>query len=215
MNNEIAVYAAESSGVAGWATTIMHVLGGPGAAVANAVDSVIPAVPSEIILPLAGFAAARGEMSLVGALVWTTIGSVVGAIVLYLLGMSVGRERLYAVVARIPLIRTEDLERSEQWFARHGRKAVLLGRMVPVVRCLVSAPAGVERMPVGQFIGLTAVGSAIWNTLFVLAGYHLGENWELVREYAGRYQLVVGVAAAVVLVVWLVRRMRARSSLRS
>ncbi|MGW4769654.1 DedA family protein [Nocardia sp. NPDC004278] len=215
MSNAITIYAAESSGVAGWATTIMHTLGGPGAAVANAADSVFPAIPSEIILPLAGFAAARGEMSLVGALVWTTIGSVAGAMVLYLLGLLVGRERLYAVVARLPLIRTEDLERSEQWFARHGRKAVLFGRMVPVVRCLVSAPAGVERMPIGQFIALTAVGSAIWNTLFVLAGYHLGENWELVRDYASRYQLVVGAAAGVAVLFWLVRRVRGRSSLGS
>ncbi len=215
MSNVTAVYAAESSGVAGWATTIMHTLGGPGAAVANALDSVFPAIPSEIILPLAGFAAARGEMSLAGALVWTTIGSVVGAMVLYLLGLLVGRERVHAVVARLPLIRTEDLERSEQWFARHGRKAVLIGRMVPVVRCLVSLPAGVERMPVGWFIALTAVGSAIWNTLFVLAGYHLGENWELVRDYAARYQLAIGVAAGVAVIFWVVRRVRGRSSLGS
>ncbi|MFE4460735.1 DedA family protein [Nocardia tengchongensis] len=215
MNNVTAAYAAESGGVAGWATTIMHALGGPGAAVANAVDSVFPAIPSEVILPLAGFAAARGEMSLAAALVWTTIGSVAGVMVLYLLGMLVGRERLHAVVARLPLIRTEDLERSEQWFARHGRKAVLIGRMVPVVRCLVSLPAGVERMPVGWFIALTAVGSAIWNTLFVLAGYHLGENWELVREYATRYQLAIGVAVGVAVIFWVVRRIRAGSSLSS
>ncbi|MFD6357461.1 DedA family protein [Nocardia tengchongensis] len=215
MNNVTAVYAAESGGVAGWATTIMHALGGPGAAVANAVDSAFPAIPSEVILPLAGFAAARGEMSLAAALVWTTLGSVAGAMVLYLLGMLVGRERLYAVVARLPIIRTEDLERSEQWFARHGRKAVLIGRMVPVVRCLVSLPAGVDRMPVGWFIALTAVGSAIWNTLFVLAGYHLGENWELVREYAARYQLAIGVAVGVAVIFWVARRIRAGSSLSS
>ncbi|WP_458690888.1 DedA family protein [Nocardia tengchongensis] len=215
MNDMTAVYAAESSGVAGWATTIMHSLGGPGAAVANAVDSVFPAIPSEIILPLAGFAAARGEMSLVGALVWTTIGSVVGAMVLYLLGILVGRDRLYVVVARLPLLRTEDLERSERWFARHGRKAVLIGRMVPVVRCLVSLPAGVERMPVGWFIVLTATGSAIWNTVFVMAGYHLGENWELVHDYAMRYQLVIGATVGVAVIFWVVRRIRARSSLGS
>ncbi|ROS30578.1 DedA family protein [Cellulomonas sp. PhB150] len=198
-------------GVAGWAVQLMDTLGVAGAAIAIALENVFPPIPSEVILPLAGFTASQGTFGLVAAIVGTTIGSVAGAAVLYLVGALVGRDRTRALVARIPLVAVEDVDRSEAFFARHARTAVFVGRMVPVFRSLISVPAGVERMPVATFLLLTAAGSAIWNTVFVCAGYLLGENWSAVQPYAGVFQWVV-VAAVVGAVGWfVVARLRTRS----
>ncbi|SDD83865.1 DedA family protein [Nocardioides lianchengensis] len=198
------------TGVAGWAVDVMEGLGGPGAGLLIALENLFPPLPSEIILPLAGFAASRGGFSLTGAILWTTAGSVVGALVLYLLGRSLGRDRVLAMWLRLPLVEQHDFERTEAWFGRHGRKAVFFGRMLPLFRSLISIPAGVDRMPVGQFLLLTTVGSAIWNTTFVLAGYLLGHEWHRVEPVVGWLQWVV--IAAVVLFVgrWLVKRLRQR-----
>jgi membrane protein DedA with SNARE-associated domain len=116
----------------------------------------------------------------------------------------------------MPLIKVSDIDRTEAWFARHGRKTVFLGRMVPLFRSFVSIPAGIERMPMATFLLFTTLGSLIWNTLFVLAGFFLGENRQLIEDYAGTYQnlvLAIGfiaVAAFVVVRVLAARRNRQR-----
>ncbi|MFI6793268.1 DedA family protein [Nonomuraea sp. NPDC050383] len=168
-----------------WLVGLMETLGAPGAGIAIALENLFPPLPSEVILPLAGFTASRGEMDLLDALVWTTLGSVVGALALYWVGALLGRERVLAIAARIPLVKPSDIEKTEAWFLRHGRKTVFFGRMVPLFRSLISIPAGVERMPVMTFLALTTSGSLIWNTIFVMAGYLLGEQWELVETYVG------------------------------
>ncbi|WP_193046521.1 DedA family protein [Mycolicibacterium baixiangningiae] len=208
----VASEAQQIGGVAGWAVEMMERLGGFGAGVAIAAENLFPPIPSEVVLPLAGFAAARGDMTVLEAIIWTTAGSVVGAMLLYLAGVAFGRDRVYRLAERIPLFSADDLATSEAWFHRHGTKAVLFGRMVPVVRSLVSVPAGLQRMPIIRFIALTAAGSAVWNTLLILAGYHLGVRWETVSDWLSRYQLVVFTAVGVAVAVWLVRRMRARSA---
>ena len=199
------------TGVAGWAVHLMETLGVVGAAIAIALENVFPPLPSEVILPLAGFTASQGSFGLVEAIAWTTVGSVVGAAVLYLVGALIGRERTRALVGRIPLVSLSDVDRSEAFFTRHGRTAVFVGRMVPVFRSLISIPAGVERMPVGTFLLLTAAGSAIWNTIFVCAGYLLGENWHLVDQYAGIFQWVVIAVIAGVVLWFIVSRLRVRA----
>jgi len=207
---------AEPGGIAGWAIRLMETLGAPGAGVAVALENLFPPIPSEVILPLAGFTASQGDMSLVAAIVWTTLGSVFGALVLYWLGALIGRDRLRAVAARVPLVNVSDIDRTEAWFARHGRKTVFFGRMVPLFRSFVSIPAGVERMPMATFLLLTALGSLIWNSVFVLAGYLLGENRQIIETYAGTYQKavlavgVVAVAAFVVVRLIAARRRRQR-----
>lgn len=185
--------------IATWATDLMERLGAPGAGILIALENLFPPLPSEVILPLAGFTASRGDMSVLTAIVWTTAGSLVGAAVLYAIGALVGRERLRAIVARMPLLTLEDLDRTEAWFAKHGRKAVLLGRMVPIFRSLISVPAGLERMPLGIFVIFTTLGSLVWNTTFIVAGYALGQNWRVVEEYVGMYSK--GVLAVVVVAV--------------
>lgn len=198
----------ELTGVAGWAVDLMETLGGPGAGLAIALENLFPPLPSEVILPLAGFTASQGDFTVAGAIAWTTLGSVTGALVLYALGAALGRHRLRRIWGRLPLTDLDDLDRTEAWFARHGRKAVFFGRMIPIFRSLISIPAGVERMPAVQFGLLTLAGSLIWNTVFVLAGYLLGEQWHLVEGYAGAFQKVVVVAAVALFSWWLFTRVR-------
>ncbi|MFI6832970.1 DedA family protein [Kribbella sp. NPDC050241] len=201
-----------TGGVAGWAIDLMERLGAPGAGLAVALESLFPPLPSEVILPLAGFAASRGDLGLVSAIVFTTLGSIVGALALYGVGAGLGRDRTRAVARKLPLMKIEDVDKAETWFTRHGSKAVLIGRLVPVVRSLISVPAGVERMPVALFLVLTALGSLIWNSLLIVAGYQLGERWQVVESSVGVFQWVV-IAAAVVAVVWfVVAKLRGRRS---
>ncbi|MDI3405868.1 DedA family protein [Streptomyces cavernicola] len=195
----------------GWITGLMDTLGAPGAGLLVALENLFPPLPSEVILPLAGFASSTGQMNLVAALVWTTLGSVLGALALYGVGAGLGRDRTIAVARRLPLVKASDIERTERWFARHGTKAVFLGRMIPVFRSLISVPAGVERMPLPTFLWLTTLGSAIWNTLFVLAGYLLGENWTQVAAYVSTYSTVVLGAAAAAVVLFLTTRIVRRT----
>jgi membrane protein DedA with SNARE-associated domain len=183
------------SGAPGWINSLMDTLGAPGAGIAVALENLFPPIPSEVILPLAGFASATGRMDLFAALLWTTLGSVVGALALYGVGAMLGRDRTVAIAARLPLVKVTDIERTEAWFARHGTKAVFFGRMIPVFRSLISVPAGIERMPLPVFLTLTTLGSALWNTAFVLAGYALGDNWTQVTGYVDAYSKVVLVAA--------------------
>lgn len=204
--HQLASSAEDPGGIAGWATDLMEAMGAPGAGLAIALENLFPPLPSEIILPLAGFTASRGEMNLWAALVWTTIGSVVGAVALYWVGKVLGRERLIAIAAKLPLVKVADIEKTEAWFARHGNKAVFFGRMIPIFRSLISIPAGVEKMPVRTFLLLTTVGSAIWNSIFVVAGYHLGENWEEVTDFVSVYSKVVLVVVVLALVGFIAYR---------
>ena len=200
--------AENLNAIAAWAVSLMETLGGAGAGIAIAAENLFPPLPSEIILPLAGFAAAQGTLGLIEVLIWTTLGSVVGALALYGVGAWLGRRRMYAIAERMPLIKVADVERTEAWFDRHGSKAVFFGRMIPIFRSLISIPAGIERMPLLRFTLLTTAGSAIWNTIFVLAGFYLGANWHIVEDYAGVFQKVVIAVVAIAVVTWIIVRIR-------
>ncbi|WP_031478567.1 DedA family protein [Streptomyces bicolor] len=204
-----AVSGAPVGGVAGWAADLMEKLGGPGAGLAIALENLFPPLPSEVILPLAGFTASQGRMDVFAAVAWTTAGSVAGALALYLLGALLGRDRLIGMAARLPLVKAADVERTEAWFLRHGTKAVFFGRFVPVFRSLISIPAGVERMRLPVFLTLTAAGSLIWNTAFIAGGYALGARWhevtDLVSLYSKAILVIVGVAVLAFLAVRLLR----------
>lgn len=195
------------TGVAGWAVGLMDAIGAPGAAVAIAAENLFPPIPSEIILPLAGFAAAQGSFSIAEAIIWTTIGSVVGALVLYSLGRLLGHDRLSRIAAKMPLVRASDIDKTTAWFARHGWKTVLFGRFLPIFRSLISIPAGIEKMPVPLFLGLTAVGSAIWNTIFIMVGVTLGMNYHTIEPYMDSLQWVVIGAVVLAIGLWVAKRM--------
>ena len=163
--------------IAEWVTSVIEALGYPGLTVLVALENVFPPIPSEVILPLAGFLTGQNRFSFPLVLIATTLGSLLGALVLYGIGMAVGQRRVRLLVERYghwALLSPDDLTRAEQWFDRHGSVAVLTGRLVPVVRSLVSIPAGYRRMPLGQFLLLTGAGSALWNGALVALGWALG-----------------------------------------
>ncbi|CAM5263460.1 membrane protein [Streptomyces xanthochromogenes] len=202
-----------ADGIAGWAADLVDTLGGPGAGLAIALENLFPPLPSEVILPLTGFAAGQGVITLVSALFWTTLGSVVGAAVLYWIGALFARERMHALWSRLPLVKASDLERTEAWFAKHGTKAVFFGRMVPIFRSLISVPAGLERMSMPVFLLLTTLGSLVWNSVLVMAGYWLGDQWDTVETYVGIISKAVLILVVAALVCYLVVRVRSRNSL--
>lgn len=218
MTTVLAVQPAErveggpTSGIAGFSVDLMESIGGVGAGLLVAAENLFPPIPSEAILPIAGFAAAQGVITLWGAILWTTAGSVIGALALFWLGRAIGREKLVRILDRMPLMKVEDLERTERWFARHGDKAVFLGRMVPVFRSLISVPAGFTGMAVWKFTVLTTLGSLLWNTAFVLAGYVLGANWPVIEPYVGVAEKIVIGLVVVALVYFVQHRLRQRPS---
>lgn len=195
--------------LADWAVSLMDVIGPAGAGLAIAMENLFPPLPSEVILPMAGLAASRGSFTLFEALFWTTLGSIVGAFALYGLGRALGVARLRAIADKTPLLHPEDIDRTVAWFDRHGGKAVFFGRMIPIFRSLISIPAGVTKMPIWRFALLTAVGSLIWNTIFVLSGYLLGESWHIVERYADILQYVVIGVTALAVAWFLYVRVRA------
>ncbi|MVA77584.1 DedA family protein [Auraticoccus sp. F435] len=194
-----------------WVVHLMDLIGAPGVGVAILLENVFPPIPSELVLPLAGYTAQLGRFGVVEALVWATAGSVTGAWLLYGLGAAFGAERLARIAERVPLTEAGDVHRAVAWFDRHGGKAIFMGRLVPGVRSLISIPAGIDRMNPVTFTVYTLLGSALWNTLLIGAGYLLGTQWGVVESYIGVISKVVYVllVLGVVFVVWrLVRRHR-------
>jgi len=179
-----------------------------GLAVVMAVETVFPPIPSEIVLPFAGFQVAKGTLGFVPALLASTLGAVLGALVLYAIARFGGR----ALVVRMhPLLRISerDLDRADRWFDRRAVLIVMLGRLVPGIRSLVSVPAGLSEMPLATFIGATTAGALLWNSALLGAGVALGANYERVERYVGPFGTVVLVAvvlACVAGLVWLRRR---------
>ncbi|MGE9808551.1 MULTISPECIES: DedA family protein [unclassified Janibacter] len=197
-------------GIVDWILEIMDAIGGPGIALAIFLENVFPPIPSEVVLPLAGFTAGQGRYTLVEAVLWATLGSVTGALLLYGFGALVGMDRLRAVARAMPLVDVADVDKADAWFTRHGGKAVFIGRLIPGVRSLISIPAGVDRMRVSTFVLLTTVGSLIWNTALVTAGYALGDNWEAVQGYVDPISKIVLLLLLLALVGWIVMLVRRR-----
>jgi membrane protein DedA with SNARE-associated domain len=200
------------TGLAGLVADVMTALGEVGVGVLVALENLFPPIPSEVVLPLAGFLASRGRMGLLLVIVAATVGSVVGALALYEVGRRVGRERMRSWVQRLPLMQVEDLDRAEDWFNRHGQASVLFGRGLPVVRSLISVPAGVEQMPRLRFVLLTALGSGVWNTIFVYAGYTLGAQFSQVGQYSRWLNYAIYAVLLVLLALGVRRAVRRRQS---
>jgi membrane protein DedA with SNARE-associated domain len=204
----LAAEEPQLGGLVGWVLSVLETLGSVGVGLLVALESVFPPIPSEVVLPLAGFLAGQGRMGLVAVLIWATAGSVVGALALYGIGAALGAQRLRRLADRVPLMDSRDVDRAESWFTRHGVWAVLICRMVPGMRSLVSIPAGVNRMPLWQFTLLTAVGSAVWNSIFIGLGYELGAQWDQVGKYSDLLNYAVVGAIVLVIGLLVVRRLR-------
>ncbi len=177
-------------------------------------ENLFPPIPSEIVLPFAGALVADGGLAYPGAVLAATAGSLAGALVLYAVGRYGGRPLLYRY-NRLFRVTDAQLDRADAWFDRRGPLIVLLGRLVPTVRSVVSIPAGAAEMPIGRFVVLTTIGSAVWNAALVGAGWALGSNWEEASGVVDRFKtavIVLAVLAVLAGVVWLLRRRRARAA---
>jgi len=174
-------------------------------------ENLFPPIPSELILPLAGYYVGQGEMAFILAVLAATIGSLAGALLLYAIARFGGR-RLVLRFGKVLRVKEKDLDKADDWFDRHGAPIVLFGRLVPGARSLVSIPAGLSEMPVAKFIALTTLGSTVWNCALIGAGWALGEHYEQVGGIVGPIgTAVVGACAlaALVLVLRAYRRRRA------
>ena len=169
-----------------WITGVVSGSGYPGIIALMFAENLFPPIPSELIMPLAGFVAARGELNPILVVVAGTLGSVLGALPWYYLGVWLGRERVCALAARHGrwlTVDQQDVGKAIDWFEKHGGKAVLLGRLVPTVRTLISVPAGMARMPLVPFLAYSAIGTLVWTALLAAAGYLLKSEYQVVGRY--------------------------------
>ena len=195
---------------------IMKSLGYPGIALIMLVENLFPPIPSELVMPLAGFLVASGTFTFAGAIAAGTIGSVLGALILYYIGMLAGESLVRPFIRNYGkwfLLSEADLDKSLATFTRHGDSMVFVGRVIPLIRSLISLPAGMNRMSLPRFLIFTTLGSAIWTTLLTVAGYILGANWSAVVRFISQYQRLVLGLLALIVVVFVVRRiMQLRAS---
>ncbi|MFZ9358635.1 MAG: DedA family protein [Ilumatobacteraceae bacterium] len=212
--------------LANWVQDVINQFGYLGVALLVVIENVFPPIPSEIVLPFAGFVAQQGasavnatagaaqsDTTVVGMMIAATVGSVVGALILYFVSAAIGPERLRQFVERFGKwfgVKSSDLVRAEEWFDRRSVVAVLVGRCVPLIRSIVSIPAGFRRMKLTSFVVLTAIGSAVWNIALIGAGAVLGDQWERVGEYVGVFQWMVIAAVLLLLVRFVVSRLKNR-----
>ena len=184
------------------AISVINQIGLIGAALLIAIEVVVPPIPSEAILLLTGFNVGLGSFGFVEAVIATSVGSLIGATLLYLVGYFFTQERLEGIIAKygkyvgLPL---KDLQRTMNWFERFGGPLVLFGRMFPIIRSLVSIPAGLVKMGAAKFYLFSGIGIVIWNTLWITIGYNLGENWAQGEEFAQILDYIIDALVAGVL----------------
>lgn len=194
-------------GLTDWATDLIEATGYPGITVLVALTNVLPPVPAELVLMVAGFVSGEGQLWFPAVVAAATVGSLGGALALYASGYWLGEERLRRFVKRFGrflLLKEADLDRANHWFDRHGRMAVLFGRMVPGLRKVVPIPAGVARMPLKWFLTYIVIGNLFSNSVLVGLGWVLGDQWVVVRRYTHllEYGVLIALAAAVLWFVW-------------
>lgn len=203
------------TGLTGFAADILTALGDIGVGILVFIEVLIPPIPSEVILPFAGYLSQSGDLQLGWLIFWSTLASWVGALLLYALGRAIGMERAVRLLAATRLVSRSDLERGANWFARSGGWTVLVGRMVPGVRSLISIPAGASRMGLVRFSAYTIIGSGAWNAMLIGVGAALGTQHERLEHYLGYLDYAVYTAIAVALLVLVLRRVREARTLRS
>ncbi|MBG6238628.1 membrane protein DedA with SNARE-associated domain [Mycetocola sp. CAN_C7] len=203
------------TGIVGFAADLIDAMGEWGVGLFTLLETVFPPIPSEVILPLAGFISSQGSMNIVLVVATSTLGAYLGGALLYLLGAKVGLERGIRLLAKLPLVDRDDFEKAASWFDRHGKSAVFFGRLVPGVRSVVSLPAGAGGMNFALFSGLTIAGSAVWNGILITLGSLLGEQYELVSRYSSWLNYAVYLGFGSFLVFLVVRHLKRRRAKRS
>ena len=196
-----------------WVQDIVLQLGYPGLFLLITLESTLVPIPSELVMPFAGFMASQGEFSLPLVLVINSVAALVGSGICYWIGAAGGKPLLVRY-GKYVFIREKDIEKTELFFAKHGKMTILIGRFLPVVRHFISIPAGIARMPLGSFFTQTFIGSTVWGSFLIVVGYELGVNWESVAKQFKRVDLLIGSAILLVLVAlairFVIRRRRER-----
>jgi membrane protein DedA with SNARE-associated domain len=200
----------QQGGLTAWVASVIESMGEVGVGLLVALENLIPPIPSEIVLSLAGYLASEGRVNLVWVYIAATAGAVIGAMLLYWLGYGLGEDRLKRWLDRVPLVDIDDLNKADRWFENHARSAVLFGRCAPVVRSLISIPAGANHMPLGQFVLFTAIGSGVWNAIFVGGGYALGSRFQDLEKYAQYFDYAIWAVFAIMIGSWVVKKLRKR-----
>ncbi len=191
---------------------LVFALGYPGVTLIMLVENIFPPIPSELVMPFAGFVAGQGKMSFLGVWFAGTLGSVLGAVVLYYVGMVLGDTVVRHFLRRYGqwiTVSESEYDRAMQFFEKYGAGIVFFGRLLPLVRSLISLPAGAQKMPLPKFLLYTALGSAIWSGLLGYAGLLLGENWRDVIHFIEQYQELTVIVVALVLIssmLWMISR---------
>lgn len=196
-------------------TDLIDSVGLVGVAVLVALENIFPPIPSEVILLLAGYNVELNRFGFIGAVLAATVGSVIGAYFLYGVGRLLSEERLEALLAGVGKyvgLKKKDVHKGFQWFERHEDSVVFFGRLIPVVRSVVSIPAGAEKMPLVKFTILTGIGSLIWNTVWVSIGWGLGSQWEKAETWGSFLQYIVIALVLIGLVVLIIRARRQRNT---
>ncbi|OBR64347.1 alkaline phosphatase [Paenibacillus oryzae] len=197
-----------------WITDFMEQYGYFGILMMIALENLFPPIPSEVILTFGGFMTTNTNLTPLGVVTVATLGSLLGAVVLYYIGRMLGVERLEKLIdrwGRLLRVKKEDVRKADKWFDTYGYWAVFLCRMVPIVRSLISIPAGMSNMKLVPFLLFTTLGTLIWNTLLVYIGSAVGDNWHSIVEFMDLYSnvvLVIGILVAVVVLVLYIRRAR-------
>jgi membrane protein DedA with SNARE-associated domain len=199
--------------IAEWAVGVVELFGYPGLTLLLILETVFPPVPSEVILPMAGFLTGQGRLVFPLVIVAATVGSVIGALLLYWIGRALGEDRVRRFIenhGKWLLLDVRDFERAKEWFDHHSDRAVLLARMAPGVRSLISIPAGIDRVPLWRFVLLTTLGSGVWNAVLVAAGWMLGQHWNVVDQYVSKLGWVVGGLIAILIARFVYGKAKAK-----
>lgn len=177
-----------------WVIQIIERLGYFGIAFLMFLDNVFPPIPSEIIMPSAGYTASRGQLQIIGVIVAGSLGSILAAAILYALGRKISHAALFRWTDRYGkylFIQTKDLQMALEWFEKYGHRIVFFGRMIPAVRSLISIPAGMSRMPFWKFMLYSSLGTVIWTTFLAGVGFYFGENQEFMLSIMHRVGYVI------------------------
>ncbi|CDO03176.1 Inner membrane protein YabI [Oceanobacillus picturae] len=189
-----------------WITNIMEQFGYLGILLMMALENLFPPIPSEIVLPFGGFLTTYTNITVWGVVIAATIGSLLGAVILYWIGTLLDVDRLERIIkrwGRIARIKVEDVHKADAWFDKYGYWTVLIGRMVPVVRSLISIPAGMSNMRFGLFMLFTVIGTLIWNSILITVGVILGESWHDITSFMDLYSDIVYFFLAVIFAILL------------
>ncbi len=186
------------------AINVTLLLGYPGVVFLMALESMVVPLPSELVLPFAGYLAATGQMSF--WLVWlaSVIGSLIGSLISYYMGLW-GGKKFVSTVGKYCLLDETDLTKTEEWFKKSGESVIFIARFVPVVRHLISIPAGIGKMDLKKFSFYTVVGAAIWNLILIWLGYYLGQNWRMIRNYSEYFSIAIAALIVIAAIIFFAR----------